>query len=99
MTTTTLRLDDALKSRVADAAQREGKTPHAFMLDAIADTVEKIDLDNEFHRVADARWAELVTTGKSVAWDQAKLYLEAKARGETARKPSARTSSAHKLAR
>jgi predicted transcriptional regulator len=99
MTTTTLRIDDALKSRVADAAQREGKTPHAFMLEAIADTVEKIDLDNEFHRVADARWAELVTTGKSIAWDQAKLYLAAKARGETARKPSARKPGARNLAR
>ncbi len=90
MTTTTLRIEDALKSRVADAAQREGKTPHAFMLDAITNTVDHLDLDNDFHRVADERWAELMTTGKSVGWDQAKLYMEAKARGETARKPAAR---------
>jgi predicted transcriptional regulator len=90
MTTTTLRIEDALKSRVADAAQREGKTPHAFMLDAITNTVDRLDLDNEFHHVADERWAELMATGKSVGWDQAKLYMEAKARGETARKPAAR---------
>jgi predicted transcriptional regulator len=90
MTTTTLRIEDALKSRVADAAQREGKTPHAFMLDAITKTVNQLELDNEFHRVADERWAELMATGKSVGWDQAKLYMQAKARGETARKPAAR---------
>ena len=90
MTTTTLRIEDTLKSRVADAAQREGKTPHAFMLDAITETVDQLELDNEFHRVADGRWAELMTTRKSIGWDQAKLYMEAKARGETMRKPTAR---------
>ena len=90
MTTTTLRIEDTLKSRVAEAAQRAGKTPHAFMLDAITNTVDQLDLDNEFHRVADERWAELITTGKSIDWDQAKLYMQAKARGEIARKPATR---------
>ena len=90
MTTTTLRIEDTLKSRVADAAQREGKTPHAFMLDAITKTVDQLELDNEFHRVADERWAELLTTGKSIGWEAAKVYMEAKARGEAARKPTAR---------
>jgi predicted transcriptional regulator len=90
MSTTTLRIEDTLKSRVADAAQREGKTPHAFMLDAITKTVDQLELDNEFHRVADERWAELMTTGKSISWEAAKVYMEAKARGEAARKPTAR---------
>jgi predicted transcriptional regulator len=90
MTTTTLRIEDKLKSRVADAAQREGKTPHAFMLDAITETVNQLELNNEFHRVADERWAELTITGKSIGWDQAKLYMQAKGRGEQARKPAAR---------
>lgn len=36
MTTTTIRLEDDLKSRVAAAAERESKTAHAFMRDAIA---------------------------------------------------------------
>jgi uncharacterized protein (DUF1778 family) len=90
MSTTTLRIEDTLKSRVADAAQREGKTPHAFMLDAITKTVDQLELDNEFHRVADERWAELMTTGKSISWEAAKVYMEAKARGKAARKPTAR---------
>ena len=54
MTTTTLRIEDILKSRAAEAAQRAGKTPHAFMLDAITEPVDQLELNNAFHRVADA---------------------------------------------
>jgi predicted transcriptional regulator len=39
MRTTTIRLEDDLKSRVAAAAEREGMTMHAFILEAIARTV------------------------------------------------------------
>ena len=36
MSTTTIRLPDELKMRVADAAERAGMTPHGFILEAIA---------------------------------------------------------------
>ena len=90
MTTTTIRIEDELKARVAVAAQRAGKTAHAFILDAIAQTVEQVELDDEFHRVADERWAKALATGKTVPWDDAKAFLEARARGERPRKPVAR---------
>lgn len=90
MTTTTIRIDDDLKARVAAAAERAGKTAHAFILDAIAQTVDQAELDEELHRVADARWAGVLATGKTVAWDDAKAYLAARARGERPRKPLAR---------
>jgi predicted transcriptional regulator len=90
MTTTTIRIDDDLKARIAAAAERSGKTAHAFILDAIAQTVEQAELDEAFHRVADERWAKVLATGKTVPWDVAKTYLEARARGERARKPAAR---------
>ena len=35
MSTTTIRLEDDLKARVAAAAERAGVTAHAFILDAI----------------------------------------------------------------
>ena len=88
--TTTIRLEDDLKSRVAAAAEREGKTAHAFILDAIAQTVEQAELDEAFHRVAEERWTQVLNTGKTVAWDDAKAYLKARARGERARRPAAR---------
>jgi predicted transcriptional regulator len=90
MTTTTIRIEEDLKGRVAAAAERAGKSAHAFILDAIAQTVEQVELDEEFHRVADERWAKVLVTGKTVPWDDAKAYLEARARGERPRKPVAR---------
>lgn len=90
MSTTTIRIEDDLKVRVAAAAERAGKTAHAFILEAIARTVEQAERDEDFHRIADARWAKVLATGKTVAWDDAKAYLEARSRGKRARKPLAR---------
>ena len=93
MSTTTIRIEDKLKTRVAAAALRAGKTTHAFILDAVTQTVEQVELDNAFNELADQRWAKIQTTGKTVAWNDAKTYLAARARGEPARKPtSTRTS-------
>ena len=90
MTTTTIRIADDLKARVAAAAERAGKTAHAFILDAIAQTVEQVELDEAFHRVAEERWAKVLATGKTVPWDDAKSWIEARSRGERPRKPMAR---------
>jgi predicted transcriptional regulator len=90
MATTTIRIEETLKARVAAAAERAGKTVHAFMLDAIAQTVEQAELDGAFHRVADERWARVRTTGKTVSWDAAKDWLEARSRGESPHRPVAR---------
>lgn len=90
MSTTTIRIDDDLKVRVAAAAQRAGKTAHAFILDAICQTVEQVELDNAFNALADQRWANLQSTGKTVPWDDAKAWLAARANGKPARKPVAR---------
>lgn len=90
MSTTTIRIEDALKARIASAAERTGKSSHAFILDALAETVERIEMDEELHRVADERWASLVQTGKSIGWDDAKAYLLARAAGQKPRKPIAR---------
>lgn len=90
MSTTTIRIDDELKARVAAAADRTGKTAHAFILDAIAQTVEQVELDDDFHRLADARWAQLLSDGHTVSLDDAADYLSARARGERPAKPVAR---------
>ena len=87
MPTTTIRIEDDLKARIAAAAQRAGKTAHAFILDAIAQTVEQDELDAAFHRLADERWAKILATGRTVPWDDAKAWLEARSHGERRRKP------------
>jgi uncharacterized protein (DUF1778 family) len=90
MPTTTIRIEDELKERIAAAARLSGKTAHAFILDAIAQTVEQVEVDAEFDRLADERWARVLATGKTVPWADARLYLEARARGDKSRKPAAR---------
>nr|WP_116608306.1 ribbon-helix-helix protein, CopG family [uncultured Albidiferax sp.] len=90
MSTTTIRIEDELKARLAAAAEQAGKTAHAFILDAIAQTVEQVELDNAFHAVAEERWAKIRATGKTVPWDDAKAYLAARAAGEHPAKPAAR---------
>ena len=71
-------------------AQIAGKTTHAFILDAITQTVDQVELDNAFHAIAERRWAKIVATGKTVPWDETKAYFAARARGERPRKPAAR---------
>lgn len=90
MSTTTIRLDEELKSRIAEAAQRTGKTPHAFIVEAISQTVEHVEVEEAFDRLAEERWASLLANGKSVAWSDARTWLEARARGERPRRPAAR---------
>ncbi|MEO8247845.1 MAG: CopG family transcriptional regulator [Burkholderiales bacterium] len=88
MSTTTIRIEDDLKDRVGAAAQRAGKTAHAFIVDAIARTVEQAELDADFHAVADKRWAKILATGKTVSLDEASAYLEARSRGERPLRPA-----------
>lgn len=90
MSTTTIRLEDELKSRLNAAAAQLGKTAHAFILDAVAQKVEQVEEDNTFHAMADERWLRIRTDGKTVAWDDAKAYLAARANGERPRKPAAK---------
>jgi predicted transcriptional regulator len=83
-------LENNLKTRVAAAAARAGKTTHAFILDALAATVEQAEQEDDFLRLAETRWANLIATGKTVGWDDAKPWLESRGRGETSPKPPPR---------
>jgi predicted transcriptional regulator len=90
MSMTTVRIEDELKARIAAAAERAGMTAHAFILQAIVQGVEQSELNDEFHDIADDRWANVLASGQTVPWNTAKSYLEARSRGERARKPTAR---------
>lgn len=92
MKTTTIRLDDTMKERIAAAADHAGKSSHAFILDAIFETVEQVELDSEFNEIADERWKGILAAGKTVSWEDAKAYLAAKLLGASPNKPLARSS-------
>lgn len=90
MSTTTIRIEEELKSRIASAAARAGKSSHAFIVDVLAETVERSEMDEALHRIADERWDMLQRTGESVGWNDAKVYIHARAEGKTAPRPLAR---------
>jgi len=86
--TTTIRIDQDLKARIAAAAERAGKTAHGVILDAITQTVAQDEVDAAFHRVADERRTKLLETGQTVPWDDAKTWLEACSRDEPQARPA-----------
>ena len=90
MSTTTIRLPDALKARIAKAAEAAGTTSHNFILEAIAEKAELAERRAEFHALADQRWAEFLETGESIPWEEARAYFKARVAGRDAKRPVAR---------
>lgn len=87
MSTTTLRLSDELKARIAAAAQRAGSTPHGFMLDAIAEKTAEAERKAGFDALADARYAALLKSGETIPWDEMREYLLQRSTGNTVTRP------------
>jgi predicted transcriptional regulator len=90
MATTTIRIPDDLKARVAAAARREGKSAHSFILEAIAEKAEQEERRTDFDAVAERRFAEIVASGKTVPWGEMRAYLEDRLAGKAARRPVAK---------
>jgi len=87
MTTTTIRLPEDLKTRVAAAAKRSGTTAHGFILEAIAEKTQQAELRAAFETDADQRYARLMATGEAIPWSEMRKYLEARVSGSPARSP------------
>lgn len=90
MSTTTIRLPDDLKARISAAAKQAGTTTHAFILEAIAEKAEQAERRADFDAVAEARYAGIVATGKTIPWPEMRSYLEARLAGKVTKSPVAR---------
>jgi predicted transcriptional regulator len=90
MATTTIRIPDELKARIAAAAGRAGTTTHAFMLEAIAEKADLAERHADFHDVAGKRYADLLATGKVIPWKDMRDYLEGRIAGKAVARPAAR---------
>lgn len=90
MSTTTIRLPDDLKARVAEAAERVGTTAHGFILEAIKEKADQVERFADFQNVAEARFAELAASGKTISWEKMRRYLEERIAGKSAKHPRAR---------
>lgn len=82
MSTTTIRLPDALKVRIAKAAEAAGTTAHNFILEAIAEKAELAERRADFHAEAERRWTEFLETGESIPWEEMRSYLMERIQGK-----------------
>ena len=90
MSTTTIRMPENLKARVAAAAKRAGTTTHGFILEAIAEKAEQEDKRAAFDAEAEDRYARIVATGKTIPWQEMRGYLEERLAGKEVKRPVAR---------
>ena len=90
MSTTTIRLPEDLKARVAAAAKRAGTSTHGFILAAIAEKARQDELRADFDAVAKERYAAIVSSGQTIPWEEMRGYLEDRLAGKKANRPQAR---------
>jgi len=99
MGTTTLRIPDELKTRVAAAAEAAGVTPHGFMLRAIESQTAAAEEQAGFEKAAAQRWRQFQRDGQYYAMEEVREYMLARARGDAPAPLRPRTVSADELAR
>jgi predicted transcriptional regulator len=85
--TTTLKLPDSLKKRIAPLAESAGKTPHAWMVEALETHAALAEKRRAF--VADALTSkrEVERDGKVFAMEDVHRYMRALARGRKVKRP------------
>lgn len=88
--TTTIRLPEDLKARLARLAEAESTSTHSLILDAIAEKVDALERRHAFHEEAQKRMAHLEETGMGIAWVDMKRYLDARMTGEDMPPPTSR---------
>jgi len=90
MTTTTFRLPEELKAKVATAAARSGTTAHAFILEAIAEKAGNEERRAEVDAQAEERYARVVATGMTIPWRDMRAYMQKRLVGQPGKQPVAR---------
>lgn len=85
--TTSLKLPEDLKEKVSNLAQGVAQTPHAYMVEAIAERVARDEKRREFLEAGRKSLAEHERTGIAYAHDDVWRYLKARVQGKKASKP------------
>ena len=84
---TTLKIPDDLRARLAAQAEDAGKTPHAYMLDALREKADRVDRRSEYLEAGEAAWREHERTGIAYAMEDVEEYLLGLAAGKKPRRP------------
>jgi predicted transcriptional regulator len=90
MSTTTIRIPDELKSRLAKLAEHQGVSTHGLILDAIAEKADALERRQSFHEEARQRHEHFLATGEGIPWEEMRDYLRRRVQGEDVVPPIAR---------
>lgn len=85
--TTTLKLPEELKARIAASAQASGMSPHAFMLAALEAQARLAEMRQAFIADALASAAEVDAGGALYAMEDVQAYIAARTTGKSAKRP------------
>ena len=85
--TTSLKLPADLKEKVAELAHGVAQTPHAYMVEAIAEKVARDEKRRDFLESGLEAAAQFKRTGLVYAHGEAMRYARARAAGKKARTP------------
>jgi predicted transcriptional regulator len=84
---TTLKIPEGLKSRLSALAEAEGKSPHAYMIEALERQAERAERRLAYLAAGDAALREYKETGIAYAMEDVERYIVALAEGRRASKP------------
>ena len=87
LSTTSLKLDSAMKQRVHRLASARRRSPHWVMREAVEQYVEREEKREQFRQDALAAWAEYQTTGLHVTAEEADAWLAKLEAGKHAATP------------
>jgi predicted transcriptional regulator len=85
--TTTLKLPESLKHRIAPLAEAAGKTAHAWMVDALEAQAALAEMREAFLAEGEASAAEVDAGGPLYAAEDVHAYIVARAAGDVPRRP------------
>ncbi len=91
MSTMPLKLPDELKQRAVAAAQRQGMTPHAFMIQAIEHAAMAAENRASFVVEAEAARMTLLKNGKGYDADEVHAYIRNRVSGQQSARPKAKS--------
>lgn len=90
MATTSVKLPNELKARAAAAAKARGISTHAFLVDAIGQTVDAAERRAQFVSDAVAARDQALASNLGIPATNVHDYLRDKTRGKPATRPNAR---------
>jgi len=85
--TTSIKLPDELKEKVSELAHGVAQTPHAYMVEAIAEKVARDEKRRDFLESGLESASRYKRTGIVYAHEDVMRYARARAAGKKARKP------------